>query len=400
MLIYLIGTGMGSGSTITREAEEAIMDSELLIGAKRLLENLPEEATDNRIEEVYSDRIMDILASTDADRAGVILSGDTGFYSGATKLSQSIAESEEMARRLARVRIIPGISSFSYFCSRTGINYENMNVLSAHGKDADPVDSVMHGKYSFFLTGGKETPATLCRTLADAGLGDLKVYVGERLSYEDENITELTAGEAADRTFAPLSVMIVEPARCERRSLPGIRDEEFVRGKVPMTKRLVRVSSLGLLAPEATDICWDVGAGTGSVSIEMCFCSRAVYGIEKNPEAVELLHKNREKFGAWNLRIVEGEAPEALEKLPDPDKVFIGGSSGSIAGILEQIRSEHVTVLVTSVTLETLELARKALEEYGYEVSINQVAVTGVKKIGSYHMMQSENPIFMILGEK
>lgn len=400
MLIQLVGIGMGSGTTITKEAEAAILDAELLIGAKRLLANLPEGASSNRCEEYLSGKILDILETTEYDRVAVVLSGDTGFYSGATKLYRVIAESDVMARKLARVHVIPGISSFSYFCSKIGMNYENMRILSAHGKSIDPVEAVMHGQYCFFLTGGNETPTTIAETLTDAGLGALRVFIGEKLSYADENIVELTAAEAMKYEFAPLSVMVVEPAWCDRRALPGIKDEEFIRGKVPMTKRLVRISSLGLLAPQPDDVCWDVGAGTGSVSIEMCFAAKSVYGIEKNPEAIELLHQNREKFGAWNLRIVEGEAPDALEDLPAPDRVFIGGSSGSIAGILDKITSEHVTVLVTSVTLETLELARKALEEYGYEVTINQVAVTGVKKVGSYHMMQSENPIFMILGEK
>lgn len=167
-----------------------------------------------------------------------------------------------------------------------------------------------------------------------------------------------------------------------------------------MTKRMIRMSVLGLLNPQDDEVCWDVGAGTGSVSVELSMFARRVYAIEKKPEAVDLLRQNREEFCAYNMRIVEGEAPAALQGLETPDVVFIGGSSGRICVILECLPQTGVRLCVTAVTLETLEDARKAMESAGFAPQITQVAVTDIKPVGDYHMMDSQNPVFIIYGER
>ena len=128
--------------------------------------------------------------------------------------------------------------------------------------------------------------------------------------------------------------------------------------------------------------------------------ARKVYAIEKKPEAVELLQQNREAFHAYNMQIVEGEAPQALQGLEAPQVVFIGGSSGNMEEILKKLPEGPLRVCVTAVTLETLEESRRLLETTGFVVDTTQVAVTGTKKVGDYHMMDAQNPVFIIYGER
>ena len=146
---------------------------------------------------------------------------------------------------------------------------------------------------------------------------------------------------------------------------------------------------------------YDIGAGTGSVSVEAShLCPDAkVYAIEKKPEAAALLRANLSKYCLPNVSVVEAEAPEGLQELPAPTHVFIGGSGHAMPGILSAILAKNpaVRVVVTCVTLETLSQTLQALEELPVtEPQVRQIAVTRAHKMGSYHMMKALNPIYLI----
>ena len=145
----------------------------------------------------------------------------------------------------------------------------------------------------------------------------------------------------------------------------------------------------------------DVGAGTGSVSVELARAARlgTVYAVEKNPEALPLLEENRRRFGAWNLRIVPGEAPGALAALPAPDRVFVGGSSGGLLEILRTAKEKNpgVRAVVNTVTLETLAEAVPALKACGFpEPDVVQLSAARARKAGNYHLMTGQNPVFIL----
>jgi len=393
-MVYLIGIGMGTEATITGRAHNIIEKADMIIGAKRLLEVPAVEFRDvPKIPEYLSDKIAQIIEESDAEYIAIILSGDSSFYSGALKLQDALEGSEH------NIEIVPGISSYSYMCSKVGFAMQDVVPFSAHGRACDPVRAVMCGKKAFFLTGGDDTPANICRQLSEAGLGNLKIYVGEKLSYPDENITIDIADNIKNMEFEPLAVMITEMASVYNRQTPGIPDTEFIRGKVPMTKRAIRMSVVSMMDITDSDICWDIGAGTGSVSIEMALFARRVYSVEKNVEAISLLHQNKDKFCRYNMVVVPGDAEEVITDLPSPDKIFIGGSSGKIAEILDAAK-EVRTVCITAVTLETIETAVKELEKRNFEAEIVQMQVSNVIKRGKYHMFDAENPVFIVLGRK
>lgn len=392
MKCTLIGMGCGI-SQLTAEASEAIYAAQLLIGAKRLLELLPDTGA-QKIPEYRPQEIVSLLHAHPAEECCVLYSGDSGFYSGAAGLLPLLEGVE--------VRVLPGISSLQAFAAQLGEPWQSWNLCSAHGAACDPVQAVMQGKKAFFLTSGAESPGKLCDELTAAGLGTLPISVGENLGGDRMQIWRGTAAECTRRTFAPLNVMLADAAPRYPRRTPGIPDEAFLREKVPMTKQEVRAAILAKLAPTPEAVCWDIGAGTGSVSVELSHAARSVWAVEQKPEAVELIRRNREKFCAWNLHVIEGTAPEALAKLPAPDAVFVGGSGGQLREILNAAvqANPQVRICVSAIALETLQGAVSALEQLGYAPEVTQISVSRTRAVGSLHLLMAQNPVFLITGER
>ena len=393
-MIYLLGMGgYDEGMLLYKEL---LCRAERLIGSKRLIGQLHEECCPGRVICSDTEKIMQLLREkTEGDQC-VLFSGDTGFYSGAALLAGRL-ESESIP-----FTVLPGISSVSLLSAAVGMPWQDWNLVSGHGREIRAVNAVMKGKWTCFLTDGKRTPGHLCRQLERAGLGSLKVIVGERLSCHDKTIRRGSAGEFAGASFDPLCVMLCEPAPRYAYRCPGIEDAAFIRGDVPMTKRFVRSSILALLQPEKDAVVWDVGAGTGSVSVELSLCAPdgIVYAVEEKEEAFDLIRANREKFCAYNLMPVKGRAPEVLETLPAADFVFIGGSGGKLGEIIGEVlgRCRSVVICVSAVSVETAAEAVSILEEEGLEVSLSQIGVSVGRKAGRLHMFSAQNPVCLIRG--
>lgn len=181
----------------------------------------------------------------------------------------------------------------------------------------------------------------------------------------------------------------------------GIPDEEFIRGQIPMTKENVRILSVAKLYLDKKAIVYDIGAGTGSVTVEMAhLCPEGkVYAIEQKEEGCELIKRNLERFRISNVEICHGIAPDCLESLEMPTHVFIGGSNGELLDIVKKIKEKNpkVRFVVTAVTLETIyDLMEIGKQYFEYcDMEFMQVSVTNCKIIGHHHMLQGENPIYI-----
>lgn len=391
MKVYVIGMGVGNPALLTREALDAAESCRVLVGARRLLEAFPGFA---RKAEASSPARMAEAVRAHEDPAGVLVSGDVGFYSAARTLGELLPEAE--------IKFLPGISSLQYFCARLGTAWDDARVVSLHGRDCDFCGIAASSPKVFALTGGENSPGALCARLRDAGLGAARVEVGERLSYPDERITGGSAAELAGRAFDPLSVILVRnPAALPRPAVHGLPDGAFLRGGTPMTKEEVRAVSIAKLRLRRGMTVWDVGAGTGSVSVEIARVLEdgAVWAVEREADALALIEQNRAKFGLWNLRLAAGAAPGALEGLPAPDAVFIGGSSGSLAEIISAAlrKNPAARIVVNAVTLETVTEALSCFGRFSLrEPDTVQLSVSRVREAGSYHMMQAQNPVWVL----
>lgn len=396
MKVYLVGVGMGNPDTLTLGAKRAIEESELLIGAPRLLEAF-EDLDREKKPMIMADDIASAIRTSMAETVSVLLSGDVGFYSGAKNLYERLDGCE--------VEAIPGISSLVYFCAKLHTPWQDAFLVSAHGRNHNGVGEIQRHEKTFLLTGGKTKVQDLCREMRDRGLGWVKISVGERLSYPDERIVTGTAEELAEEAFADLSVMLAENPHpiCWPFSGPGIPDGVFLRDKVPMTKEEVRSLTISKLSLRSHHVLWDVGAGTGSVSIEGAFAVPAgqVFAVERKPEAVSLIEQNRARFGVPNLHVVSGTAPEALAHLPAPDRVFVGGSSGQLREIMlcAMAKNPRVRIVVNAITLETVGEALRCFTSLGMEqVDITQINVAKGRTAGAYHLMMGQNPVYLISG--
>lgn len=396
--LYLVGIGMGNEKNRTVEAEQICQSADLLIGARRMLQSVKTEG--KAVFESYKpDEIAAYLAEhPQYETAAVLLSGDIGFYSGAKKLYDAIERTEGLEQM--EIYPVSGISSVVYFCGKLGVSWEDVHLLSLHGRKQNLIDAVKYHEKVFVLCGEKDGIPKICCKLKEYGLGDVKVAVGTDLSYEQERIVQGTAESLMKEDFAPLSVLLICNPDVKKRIGHGLDDDLFLRGKVPMTKSEVRSISLSKLRLHKDAVVWDVGAGTGSVSIEAASLAKdgVVYAIEKKDEAIDLLEQNKRKFGTDNLKIIKGLAPEALEGLPAPTHAFIGGSSGNLKEILEVLLEQNprVRVVINAIALETVAEAMQCLKSMAFtDVDIAQVSVAKGKKLGSYEMMMGQNPVFI-----
>lgn len=388
----LVGIGMGSENLLTGEAVKALQEADIIFGASRILASLT--AFDKPKEPLYLPQaVHDYLENhPQYQKIAVAFSGDVGFYSGAKKMMTALGGWE--------LSLVPGVSSVVYFCSRLGMPWEDVKLVSMHGRRANLIAAVRtHGKV-FSLVGGNYDTASLCRELQEYGFSDVTVHVGQELSYPGEHLYHGTPAEMAALSWEGLQVVLIENPKAECQPVThGLPDDAFLRGKVPMTKEEVRSVSLSKLRLTRNAVVYDVGAGTGSVSVEMARMASEgmVYAIEKNPEAIGLLEDNKKRLGVPNLKIVAGLAPEAMEGLPAPTHVFIGGSSGQMEDILNRIRavSPRARVVINAITAETIADILKAVQTGVEDFDLVQLSAARAKTAGKYHLMMGQNPVWI-----
>lgn len=404
--LCIIGIGPGDKELILPAAIRKIEQCDVLIGGKRNLELFNHLEMDKLVVGNNLDDICLYISDNIAEKKiVVVVTGDTGIFSILEYLKGRLDSME--------FEVIPGISSLQYLCSRLMLNWNDARILSLHGREQhDWIEVVKSSNKTIIFTGGRNKPDRVCRELIKNNITDAKVTVGQNLSYPDEKIITGSPGEIEKLSFEDLSVMIIQHDKNFQRILgewdfvtSGIPDSMFLRGDVPMTKEEVRSISLSKLRLKSDSIVFDLGAGTGSVSIECALCCRLgqIYAIEKNAEGVELIEKNANKFGTRNITVIHGDAPGVLEGLPEPDRVFIGGTGGNMGDILDYIKkiNRRVRLVINTVTLESTYEAMEGLQGKGFEnIEIVNIAVSRGKSAGGKHLMQSLNPVYIISADK
>jgi len=389
--VYVIGIGMGEyGLTIS--AKQKVDESDLVIGAKRMVETVA--MGKQFLEEYRSDEIIDYLSKNPQYRTvSVLMSGDIGFYSGAKKLLEKLDRDE------FDVVTVPGISSAVYMCAKAETSWQDVYMTSAHGREANLVGlSRIHGKV-FTLLSDEETVHAMAKQFIDYGM-DVTIVVGQDFGYETEKVFKGTPEQVLAEPFGKLCVALIinnSPVSSNPISIP---DEDFTRGDAPMTKSEVRALSVAKLKLSDDSVIYDVGAGTGSVSIEMALVAvnGMVYAIEKEDPAADLIEVNKVKFKTPNVQVIRGLAPEAMADLPTPTHAFIGGSSGNLKDIVGCLleKNPKIRIVINSVTIETLEETTQVIKQFDLvEEDFSCINVSKARKLGRYHLMTAQNPVYI-----
>ncbi len=398
--VTLAGIGPGSGEAMTGQVRRAIQEADCLIGARRMLEAAAWAQKPGQEAVSPGDIVRCIQERPDCRRFTVLLSGDTGFFSGAKRLLPALAD--------CQVEVLPGLSSLQVLCARLGTSYEDVTCLSLHGREGDVVPDAGRFRRLFVLVGGGTDASGLCGSLTRAGMGQVRVSVGERLGYPQERVTTGTAAELAGMDFDPLSAVLIENPQA-RPCAPGLPDELFQRSGegpvVPMTKSEIRALVISRLRLREDSLCWDVGAGTGSVSIEIALQARQgrVYAVEKREDALVLLQENRERFHLRNLELIPGAAPQVCRDLPAPTHAFIGGSSGGLREIVSLLLEKNpaVRIAAAAVTLESVAELTGIVRDFQFaEHEVLCLTSARGRVAGDYHLMTGQNPVYLFTMQK
>lgn len=405
--ITLAGIGMGNPDCLTKEVERAIAEADILLGADRMIagyqpkiEKMPYYTSEQIIP--YLEKMSKGTVGRDDIKTVILFSGDTGFYSGCQKLYDALLRAVNDGRLQADVTVMPGISSVAYLAACMGENYQDAVICSMHGKELpDLAKKIRKGKRLFLLMSGLKDVHKLGKLLLNAGLTECTVTAGYQLSYPEQRIMELRPEECMQLQEDGLYICCIKNPDPERKTLThGRKDGEFIRDKVPMTKEEVREVSICKLKLYEGAVVYDIGSGTGSVAAEIAGLSDEikVFAVEYKEEAVSLIAQNKEKFGLDNIEIVSGKAPDGLEELPVPTHAFIGGSSGQMKEILSALyqKNSQMRVVINAISMETICEIKEVLSAFPIQnEDVVQIQASRAKRVGTYHLMQAENPVWI-----
>ena len=400
--LTIVGIGPGSADYFMPAARKKMQNAHTVIAARRILPMLQEVCGESSAQFTPMGKIKDTfvlideLLNQDKDVA-LVVSGDPLMYS----LYKTICNDE--ISETWNMEIIPGIGSLQMLGAAFGETMEDAQIVSVHGRKKTPGSvalCVTENPKVFFLCSKEQGPGWLSQIMLDYHLDDVTVYAGANLSYEDQMLVSGTPAEMVQGEYPSLCVAMIKNSNPKQVVRPCfLSDVDFERGKTPMTKEEIRVLILHKMKLHPDDVVWDIGAGTGSISIE---CARQVpfgevHSVERDEAAIGLIEKNKEKFGTDHLVVYHGDAAEQVKNLPMPDKVFIGGSGGKLEQIMDTIAAfhNHIRVTVSAVTLETIAEANEILGKYDPDYDVIQATVGRGRKIGSYHIMDTNNPVMI-----
>lgn len=414
LAVTLIGVGMGNIKTLTLEAKEEITGADYIFGANRLLTDVRnwDIASPNAKMFPYylaKDIIpaLEELCNNNKKKAVVLFSGDSGFFSGCNNLYKELNEWKKDNSRDVSIKILPGISSVSYFASAVKTSYDGAELFSIHGKSdndkwrAELLSKVRYCKKIFVLVSGAQDVKNIGALLSYNRLENVRIVVGYRLSYADEKITECSFKECMNIDEEGLYILGIFNDNPEKRYLlPHNDDSAFIRGNVPMTKEEIRHLVICKLKLTDDAIVYDIGSGTGSIAVEIADLNGRikVFTIEHNSIANGLIRQNKDKFRLPNIEIKQGAAPHVLETLPCPTHAFIGGTNGSLKEILACLydKNPEMRVVMTAISIETVSEIKDVLNDMPVEnEELIQVQVSRSKNAGSHHLMQAENPVYI-----
>ncbi|NQZ23029.1 MAG: precorrin-6y C5,15-methyltransferase (decarboxylating) subunit CbiE [Colwellia sp.] len=380
-MIDVIGLGVTDRALLSSAAQAALENSALVIGSARQLAVVGHILTKQQQVNLPPLAELSQLLEENKSLATVILaSGDPLHYGIGRWLMNKLAAEV--------LNFHPAVSSMQAACHLLGVSLQDVEVLSLHGRPVEKIRSALKVKSPLLvLTDKNSQPQRLAQECLAAGFAQTTITVVEKIGYPQQTVRQFSLDEllnGAELSFDALHVSYIEPQGLGGilPEFPGFEDQLFStgmeQGKGMITKREVRLAILSMLQPSHSDVIWDIGAGCGSVTIELAYWQKnaKVYALEHHPQRLSCLHENREKFGvSENVSIIAGRAPQQLSILPAANKVFIGGSDGELLSILIsswQQLPENGLLVASAVTENT----KFQLQQFAEQLSEHQQVET------------------------
>jgi precorrin-6Y C5,15-methyltransferase (decarboxylating) len=393
--IYLVGAGMAGWEGFSAKALDIIGKAEVLIGHQRHLDIFTDFRGDKMLLGDLSE-LLDFLQKIDR-RVAVLASGDPTFFGISRFLLRNLPKD--------RIEIFTNVTSMQYAFSRIKEPWDDSIFVSVHGRGMHAaIDRIIAAEKACVLTDKVNTPAAIAAELIARGAEGYEAWLCEDLGLSSEKFTRSDVRGLLDLKPSELNILILiktyEPNLIQY-PLIGIDDDEFQTSKKLITKQEVRAVTLAKLQLQDDLVMWDIGAGSSSVSIEASnlMPSGRIFAIERNPQCIGFINENLKKFCTRNVKLIEAYAPEGLEDLPDPDRVFIGGAGGQLEEIIDavarRLKTEGVIVL-NAITLDTLTKAVEYLEDHGYTVEATCVNIAKTRNLTEYRMFEAQNPVYVI----
>jgi len=379
-----------------------VQRAQVLAGGARLLERFPKHPGRRIVLASPLATALDAVVQAHADGLSVVVlaDGDPLFYGIGKRLLELFGPEA--------LRFHPGVTAVQAAAARIGRCLQDTPVVSLHGRsDIGPLLAALarRGEAAVY-TDLANSPDRIARTLLEQGLAEARMWVLEDMGSPSEQVRLFSPAEAARETFSALNLVVVVIER-EKRPLAVLgRTDNFYRKREGLiTKWPVRACSLAALRLSPTDTLWDVGAGCGSVGIEACALLPygRVYAVERNHDRSESIRENIRRAGAWQVRLMQGEAPEVLAGLPDPERIFVGGGLGKSSALLPVLckaLKPGGRLVANVVLLSGLNRLLDTLASLGWRREVSTVQASDATPLAGDLRLRAHNPVFIIAADK
>lgn len=404
--ITLVGIGDDGCVSLTSRAVNAVMKAGVLVGGARHLEFFPQFQGEKIVLKDGLSSVLDRVAElAEEQNVCVVASGDPMFFGiGGLVIKRLGAE---------HVEILPQPSSVQWAFARAGLKWDDATFLSLHGRSAEGFLTRLkrHAKVAI-LTDEVRSPPVLTRRMTEHGETAWIAWVCENLGGPDERVRRFTVEDLAGcQDIGPLNVLLLvrsDPSWRAPCTIPFLHEDAFAK-RMPkkglITKREVRLLSLAAMGIRPDSVIWDIGAGSGSVSVEAGLLAPEgrVYAVEVDQEGVEMCRENLRAHAVDNVRVIAGRAPEVLADLEPPDAVFVGGSKGSIEEIIDIVIDRLQPgghLVVNAITLENVGETYQALRRRGLVPEVTLLQISRAEPLAHYLRYEALNPIQIFAVEK
>ncbi|UCD83159.1 MAG: precorrin-6y C5,15-methyltransferase (decarboxylating) subunit CbiE [Desulfobacterales bacterium] len=391
-----------SPEDLTGRHLQIIKEADILVGGKRLLDYFKDSTAGKKIIDKNIHEAVDFIKESMATRSIVVLaSGDPLFFGIGSILVSALGPDN--------VVIYPNISSIAAAFARIKEPWNKVRVVSLHGRKSERelFKALDEENVVAVLTDPSRNPAWIAKRLVRENWVNFKICVLESLGTANEHVNWYRPAQAAAMTFAEPNLVIIK--RCIQdqpaKQPPhlGIPDQCYAHERGLITKSEIRAITLAKLRLLPHHILWDLGAGSGSVSVEASLLVNRgkVFAVEKNPKRIKQIEINKGRFGIVNLEILEASVPDGLAQLPKPDRIFIGGGGKALKAIITGAVSylkHDGRVVINTVLMPNIQAVTATLTALGFTTDVVQVQINRSRRMPWAERLEAQNPVWIISG--